>query len=78
MCSEMLSDQAVSCGTTFHMRYDVHAVDLNLSAKEHQPDCEIYPGHKAAITTIRSDGEYLVTGAKNGEVKVLNFNVYKQ
>lgn len=77
MCTEQLVNHAVSCGTTFHMRYDVRAVDLDLPAAQHDPQSEIYPGHKAAITTIRSDGEYIATGAKNGELKVLNFNVYK-
>ena len=68
----------MSCGTTFHMRYDVYAVDLNQPAiVKTEKETEIYPGHKAAITTIRTDGEYIVTGAKNGEIRVLNFNVYK-
>jgi len=78
LCSQQLSGFAVTCGTTFHMRYDVRVIDLNKPPQSHDKEYEIFPGHKAVITTIRSDGEYLATGAKNGELKVLNFDVYKQ
>ena len=78
MCSQQLTNHAVTCGTTYHMRYDVRVVDLSKPVSEHDRDYDLYPGHKAAMTTIRSDGEYLVTGAKNGDLKVMNFNVYKQ
>lgn len=44
---------------------------------EHDPNYVIYPGHKAVITSIRIDGEYIVTAAKNGELKVMNYNAYK-
>lgn len=30
MCSEQLNNHAVTCGTTFHMRYDVRPINLNL------------------------------------------------
>lgn len=78
MCTDQLYNYAVTCGTTYHMRYDVRPVNLNLPASQIDKNSEIYPGHHAAITTIRSDGEFVVTGAKNGEVRVMNFNVYKQ
>ena len=42
----------------------------------HNADYKLMPGHKAVITQIKSYGEYVVTGAKNGEVKVMGFNVY--
>jgi hypothetical protein len=67
----------VSVGTTYHMRYDLRPVNLNLPAKSHDYEYQIYPGHQAAITQVGTDGEHVVTGAKNGEVRVLNFNVYK-
>jgi hypothetical protein len=60
------------------MRYDLRPIDLNLPASLHDREAELYPGHKAAITQVRTDGEYVVTGSKSGEVRVLNFNVYKQ
>ena len=44
---------------------------------EHDPNYTLFPGHKSVITGIRIDGEYIVTAAKNGELKVMNFNVYK-
>jgi hypothetical protein len=43
----------------------------------HDPNHVLFPGHKAVITNIRVDGDYVVTGAKNGELKVMNFNVFK-
>ena len=45
--------------------------------ESHDKEYKINPGHKAVITTIKSDGEYVVTGSKKGELKVMNFNVYK-
>jgi hypothetical protein len=55
----------------------VRPIDLSLSTQDHNSDYKIFPGHKAVIMNIRTDGEYVVTGAKNGELKVMNFNVYK-
>ena len=52
-------------------------INLDLSAKSHDQDFMINPGHKAVITQVKTDEQYIVTGAKNGEVKVLNFNVFK-
>ena len=52
-------------------------IDLSLSASQHNPDYKLLPGHKAVITAVKTDGEYVVTGAKNGELKVMSFNVYK-
>ena len=78
MCNQQLSNHAVTSGTTFHMRYDVRAINLNQPLSAHDDEAVIYPGHHASITKIRTDGEYIVTGAKNGEIRVLNFNVYKQ
>lgn len=77
LCTQQLTGMAVSCGTTLNMRYDVRVVDMNRSPQEHSRDYDIYPGHKAVITHIRTDGEYLATGAKNGEIKVMQFDVYK-
>ena len=37
----------------------------------------LLPGHKAVITKIKMDNEMVITGAKNGELKIMNFNMFK-
>lgn len=59
------------------MQYDVRPINLAMKAKDIDPDYKILPGHKAVITNIKTNGEEIITGAKNGELKVMNFNVFK-
>lgn len=49
----VLNNFGVSCGTTQHMQYDVRPIDFSKSAKDHDPNYVIYPGHKAVITNIK-------------------------
>lgn len=59
------------------MQYDVRPINLDLKAKDIDVDYKILPGHKAVITHIKTDGELIITGDKKGDLKVMNFNVFK-
>lgn len=75
--AETLLDYAISVSSTKEYRYDVRPINLKKAAKDHNRDYCIFPGHKAVITRMRVDGNCIVTGAKNGELKVMKFNLFR-
>ena len=75
--SDTLVDYALTIGATEKYRYDVRPINLRKSAKEHNKEYCIFPGHKAMVTKMRVDGNCIVTGAKNGELKVMKFNLFR-
>ena len=75
--TDMLSDYAITAAATEQYRYDVRPINLKKSMSEQNHDYAIFPGHKAMITKLRQDGDTIVTGAKNGELKVMKFNYFR-
>ena len=75
--TETLSDYAISVGSTEKFRYDVRPINLKKTKMDHNKEYCIFPGHKAMITQMRVDGNCIVTGAKNGELKVMKFNLFR-
>lgn len=53
-------------------------IDLSKSSKDHDQEYKILPSHKTCPVSICVDGERVVTGSMGGEVKMMNFNVYKK
>ena len=74
---DTMSDYAISAGSTQKLRYDVRPINLTKSTRDQDASYEIYPGHQAMITKMRLDGENIVTAAKNGELKIMKFNLFK-
>lgn len=63
---------------TYHKQYDIRPINLTRSKYEHNKDFQLFPGHKAVVQHIKVDGENVVTGSFKGEVKVMNFNMYRK
>ena len=74
---DTLSDYAVSIASTEKYRYDVRPINLKKSAKQQNRDYELFPGHKAMCTKLRVEGDSIITGAKNGELKVMKFGLFR-
>lgn len=74
----VMDGYAMTAGTTQHLQYDVIPINLNKTPEDHDSQYRIFPGHKAVITKLKIDNEFVITGAKNGEVKVMGFNVFKK
>lgn len=75
--SDILSDYAITGGATQKLRYDIRPINLLKSRQDHDDSYELYPGHQAHITKVKADGDNIVTGAKNGELKVMKFNLFR-
>lgn len=73
-----MTGYAMQAGTTQHLQYDVVPINLSKSPKDHDSSYRIFPGHKAVITRLKMDNQYVITGAKNGELKVMDFGVFKR
>ena len=69
---------ACSIGRTENYQYDVVPIDFSLSSAEHDKNYKVFPSHKTCPVTIKVDCERVITGSMGGEVKMMNFNVFRK